>query len=111
MTRLTDTFAALADETRFAIVERLLEAGARSAGELADVAPISAPAISRHLKVLREAGVIDQRVQGSRRIYSANPAAIRAISDWTVSHRTFWEGGLERLAKALKEEETDNGNA
>ena len=102
MNSLPATFAALADDTRFAIVERLMRDGARTAGELADVAPISAPAISRHLKVLREAGVIDQKVEGPRRIYSVRPGAIRAISDWTIDHRRFWEGSLDRLEKALR---------
>lgn len=102
MERLPATFAALSDETRFAIVERLLRAGPSTAGELGDVAPISAPAISRHLKVLREAGVIRQRVDGTKRIYSADPAAIRAISEWTISHRAFWEGSLDRLEQVLK---------
>ena len=102
MTGLPDTFAALADETRFAIVERLLSNGACTAGELSDVAPISAPAISRHLKVLREAGVILQKVEGPKRIYTANPVAIRTISDWTISHRDFWQGSLDRLEQALK---------
>ena len=111
MTYLPDAFAALADETRFSIVERLLANGAATAGELGEVAPISAPAISRHLKVLRNAGVIEQRVEGSRRIYSANPAALRAISDWTISHRTFWESSLDRLEQVLKSREDEDGNA
>ncbi len=101
MTDLPDTFAALADETRLAILERLLARGACTAGELGEVAPISAPAISRHLKVLRQAGVITQRVDGPKRIYSANPAALQAISDWTLSHRAFWESSLDRLERAL----------
>ncbi|MFD0982352.1 ArsR/SmtB family transcription factor [Tropicimonas aquimaris] len=105
MKPLPETFAALADDTRFAIVERLLTEGTRTAGELSEVAPISAPAISRHLKVLREAGVIDQRVQGTKRIYSVNPEALRAISAWTISHRAFWEGSLDRLEQALQSKE------
>ncbi|PRY24181.1 ArsR family transcriptional regulator [Aliiruegeria haliotis] len=107
MTSLPATFAALSDATRFAIVERLMATGARTAGELADVAPISAPAISRHLRVLREAGVIEQRIEGPKRIYSVRPQAIRAISDWTMDHRTFWEGSLDRLARALENRELD----
>ena len=102
MTNLPKTFAALSDETRFAIVERLLNDGAQSAGDLTDVAPISAPAVSRHLKVLREAGVIDQRIDGQRRIYSVRPEVMQAISGWVIGHREFWEGSLDRLEKALK---------
>ena len=107
MTGLPETFAALSDETRFAIVERLMRDGARTAGDLADVAPISAPAISRHLKVLRKAGLVDRKVHGAKRIYFVRPEAIRAISDWTMDHRSFWEGGLDRLEQALNGLEDD----
>lgn len=98
---LTDTFSALGDPTRFAIVERLLTKGELSAGDIQDVAAISAPAISRHLKVLREAGVIDQRIDRQRRMYSVRPDAVRAISAWTITHREFWEASLDRLEAAL----------
>ncbi|WP_372602951.1 ArsR/SmtB family transcription factor [Actibacterium sp.] len=101
MMDLPKTFAALSDATRFAIVEKLLTDGAQPAGDLAQVSDISAPAISRHLKVLREAGVISQTVQGQHRIYAVRPEAMQAISGWTISHRRFWEGSLNRLAAAL----------
>lgn len=101
MTDLPRTFAALSDRTRFAIVERLLADGAQPAGALARVADISAPAISRHLRVLREAGIVTQRVEGQRRIYAVEPGALKAISDWMMDHRAFWEGSLDRLAAAL----------
>ena len=65
MTKLVRSFAALGDATRMAIVERLLDKGAQSAGELLDVAEVSPPAISRHLKVLREAGVITRQSTGN----------------------------------------------
>ena len=82
MTQLTETFAALADTTRLAMVERLMRDGELPAGDLSGRAPISAPAISRHLKVLRNAGVVAQRIDGNRRLYSVRPEALRAISDW-----------------------------
>lgn len=90
MTRLVPTFAALGDPTRFAIVERLLNLGDLSAGQLQDVAEISAPAISRHLKVLRQAGLIRQTVDKQRRIYAVNPQAIALIVEWTAQHREIW---------------------
>ncbi|MCU9849491.1 metalloregulator ArsR/SmtB family transcription factor [Defluviimonas sp. WL0024] len=102
MTRLPDLFAALADPTRFAIVERLLAEGEQSAGELADIADITAPAISRHLKVLREAGVVTQRIDGQRRIYAVTPEPLQAISAWAIAHRDFWEGSLDRLEAAIR---------
>ena len=79
MTELVSTFAALGDPVRFAIAQRLLQEGALPAGALQDVAEISPPAISRHLKVLREAGVITQTVDGTRRIYAINPDAVQDI--------------------------------
>ncbi|MGB5559661.1 MAG: metalloregulator ArsR/SmtB family transcription factor [Paracoccaceae bacterium] len=105
MSDLTTHFAALGDPVRFAIVERLLSTGEQSAGELLDVADVSAPAISRHLKVLREAGLITRRIDAQRRIYSVEPSAIGMIGAWTMSHRDFWEAGLDRLAAALDNEE------
>jgi DNA-binding transcriptional ArsR family regulator len=104
MHQISDTFAALGDATRFAIVERLLTLGELPAGALLDVANISAPAISRHLKVLREAGVVSQRVDKQRRLYSVRPVAVQAIGTWTMSHRAFWQGSLDRLEAALLNE-------
>lgn len=102
--QLHQTFSALGDATRFAIVERLLNQGELSAGDLQDAADISAPAISRHLKVLRNAGVIDQRVDRQRRMYSVRPAAVQAIHGWVIDHRKFWENSLDRLEQALMQE-------
>ncbi len=102
MTTLPQTFSALGDETRFAIVERLLREGETSAGDLQQVADISAPAISRHLKVLRQAGVIGQRIDRQRRMYSVRPEAVQAINAWVEYHRKFWERSLDRLERALE---------
>ncbi len=99
-----DTFAALGDATRFAIVEKLLKEGELAAGNLQDVGPISPPAISRHLKVLREAGIIEQRIDKQRRMYSVRPQAVRSIGEWTMTYREFWQTSLERLEAALLQE-------
>ena len=101
MSDLSKTFSALADPTRLSMVETLMERGELPAGELSAQAPISAPAISRHLKVLREAGIIRQRAEGTHRFYSVRPEAMRAISDWTIDHRAFWAGSLDRLDSLL----------
>jgi len=98
---LAPQFAALGDPTRLAIIERLMAEGPQPAGALQDVAKISAPAISRHLKVLRAAGLVQQQVDAQRRIYSVDPQAIRAIGTWTITRRDFWEGSLDRLAILL----------
>ena len=104
MTILAIQFAALGDSTRLAIIERLLANGEQSAGDLQDVADVSAPAISRHLKVLRDAGLINRRIDAQRRIYRVDPHAMEAIGKWTLNHREFWDASLDRLATALDEE-------
>ncbi len=105
---LPSTFAALGDTIRFAIVERLLESGELSAGELLDVAEVSAPAISRHLKVLREAGIVSQKVVGQKRIYAVRPVAVAEINDWMMTYQEFWAGSLDRLAAALEKDLSDD---
>ena len=101
--QLANTFAALGNPTRLAIVERLLREGELSAGELVAGETMSPPAISHHFKVLRDAGIVNQRVDRQRRLYSVRPEAVRVIGTWSLSYRQFWEGSLERLDAALKE--------
>ena len=105
MKNIATTFAALSDQTRLAVVERLMQQGELAAGDLVAHANMTAPAVSRHLKVLREAGIIQQRVDGTKRYYSVQPEALKAISDWTISHRVFWEAGLDRLDALLAQDE------
>lgn len=105
MNELTQTFAALSDQTRFAVVERLIAHGELPAGALVESAQMSAPAMSRHLKVLREAGLVHQRVDGTKRLYSVRPEALKALADWAWTHRSFWEAGLDRLDAMLALEE------
>ena len=102
-----DTFAALGDATRFAIVEKLLAEGELPAGNLQNVGTLSPPAISRHLKVLREAGIVEQRVDKQRRMYSVRPQAVRAIGEWVMTYQEFWQSSLDRLEAALLQEGND----
>lgn len=102
MTDILNTFAALSDATRFSIVEQLMDSGELPAGDLIDGKGMSGAAISRHLKVLRTAGLVNQRVQGTQRIYSIRPEGLRAIAEWTISKRQFWEGSLDRLGDILE---------
>ncbi len=104
MITMSNTFAALGDATRFAIVERLLNEGELPVGELQNVGTMSAPAISRHLKVLREAGVLQRRGDKQRRMYSVRPEAVQAINDWSMTYREFWQKSLDRLGAALLQE-------
>lgn len=98
---LSQTFAALGDPTRFAIIERLLQSGEMPVHELLDAGNVSPPAVSRHLKVLREAGLVRQRTLGQKRLYSVQPDALGAIGKWTMTYRAFWDGSLDRLEAAL----------
>lgn len=108
MPGLHSTFSALGDATRFAIVERLLKEGELSAGHLQQGLKVSPPAVSRHLKVLHQAGVIERRIDKQRRLYSIRPKALQAISDWTISHQEFWQASLDRLEIALTKETQEN---
>lgn len=104
MTRQLDAvFSALADPTRRAIVARLAS-GEAQVGELAAPFQISAPAVSKHLKVLERAGLIARRVDAQRRVISLNPEALKLASRWVDQYRSFWEGSLERLETLLAEE-------
>src|SRR5690554_6953990 len=82
--------AALADPTRRAVFERVVEAP-RAVGELAAGLPVSRPAVSQHLKVLKDAGLVSEEPQGTRRIYRLNPAALVALRDQLD---TFWSRAL-----------------
>ena len=101
---LPTVFAALADPTRLAIVERLLSEGERTAGEIARPFAISKPAISKHLRVLEAAGLIERRVERQWRPCRVRPDAIRAVNDWVERYRAFWEGSFDRLDKMLADE-------
>lgn len=103
MQSLPDTFAALGNSTRFAIVERLLKEGELAAGEFLGIDDVSPPAISRHFKVLREAGIIVQRVDKQRRMYSVCPEAVMGINDWAMSYRQFWARSLDGLRQLVEE--------
>jgi len=103
---LDTVFNALSDPTRRAILSRLA-AGEAQVGEIATRFPISAPAISRHLKVLEEAGLVTRRVEAQRRIIALNPEALRLASRWVDQYRRFWEASLDRL-EALLANETES---
>ena len=87
---------ALADPTRRELVA-LLAAGELAAGELADRFPVSRPAISRHLRVLREAGLVRARVDGKRRLYALDPRPLRELDEWLEPYRAQWRNRLDAL--------------
>ena len=91
-----EALAALADPTRRELL-RLLVAGERSAGELAAPFPVSRPAVSRHLRVLREAGLVRARTDGKRRLYALDPRPLRELDDWLEPYRDLWARRLDAL--------------
>jgi DNA-binding transcriptional ArsR family regulator len=99
---LSAAFAALADPTRRAILARLAQ-GHTHVGELAQPFAISAPAISRHLKVLQEAGLIEREVDARWRICHLRPEGLQAAHDWLAQYRAYWEASLDRLAALLEQ--------
>lgn len=102
-------FSALSDPTRFAIVEQLLEKGDQTAGSLAEPFNISKPAISRHLKVLEDAGVIERRIDRQFRSFRVRPQSMRSLDDWISRHRKFWQTSFDRLEKVLTENNDKEG--
>jgi DNA-binding transcriptional ArsR family regulator len=87
---------ALADESRRTVLEILRDHPA-SAGQLAEAIPIARPGVSRHLRVLREAGLIDVRREAQRRIYSLRPEALMDVDAWLSDYRALWQSRLDAL--------------
>jgi DNA-binding transcriptional ArsR family regulator len=101
-------FAALADPVRVEIVE-LLAGGERSAGAIAARFPVSGPAVSRHLRVLRQAGIVRCRAEAQKRIYSLNPEPIAELEGWSAELLSEWRSRFEALGQYLDEAATKNG--
>lgn len=100
MTTLDQSFAALADPTRRAIVARLAK-GEATVQDLARPFSISQPAISRHLKVLEEAGLIETRIDGTARPRRLKLDAVEMLWDWLGQYRALWEVQFQRLDAVL----------
>ena len=101
MMNLDRTFAALSDPTRRAILARLA-LGEATAGELAEPFAISQPAISRHLRVLESATLIERTRDGQHRRCSLLPLALKDANDWLSFYSRFWNEGFDRLDEHLK---------
>jgi DNA-binding transcriptional ArsR family regulator len=95
--RLDTIFGALADPTRRAIVERLLAKGELTVGDIAAPFRISGPAISRHLRVLEDAGLIERRIERQWRMIRLQPAALDVVESWLTRQRRHWNAALDRL--------------
>ncbi|MCK5324781.1 MAG: winged helix-turn-helix transcriptional regulator [Woeseiaceae bacterium] len=97
-----DAFVALADPTRRQIIQSLA-AGETAFGDIAEQFEMSRPAVSQHLKVLREAGLVAFRKDAQRRIYRLETDGLRELDEWLEKVRTFWGGRLDDLEQALNE--------
>jgi DNA-binding transcriptional ArsR family regulator len=93
-------FQTLADPTRFRIVEALAS-GEQAVGDLVRAVDIDQSGVSRHLRILGEAGFVTMRPDGARRLYSLRSEPFRAIDDWVGSYRKLWESRLDRFDAAL----------
>ena len=100
---MTNAFAALAEPMRQAIVERLAERP-MSVGELAERLPVSRPAVSQHLKVLKAAALVSDEARGTRRVYRIDPAGLGAIRQWLDRH---WERALAAYVEQVEREEKE----
>ncbi|MDH5454920.1 MAG: metalloregulator ArsR/SmtB family transcription factor [Gammaproteobacteria bacterium] len=99
-----DTFTALADPTRRQIIESLA-AGETSFGDLASRFEMSRPAVSQHLKVLRDAGMVTSRADAQRRIYRLSAEGFKEVEAWLNRVREFWSPRLDKLERLLIEED------
>jgi DNA-binding transcriptional ArsR family regulator len=99
---MAPAFAALAEPHRRQILELLLEAE-RPVGELAQATTLSQPATSKHLRVLREAGLVDVRTDAQRRIYRVRADPLQALDEWLEPYRRLWASRLDALERHLNE--------
>jgi DNA-binding transcriptional ArsR family regulator len=96
-------FSALADPTRRAVLD-LLRLGSLPAGVIARAFPVSRPAISKHLRLLRRAHLVRERREGRRRLYQLNPEPLRAVDSWLEHYRSFWQMSLADLKTFVEAE-------
>jgi DNA-binding transcriptional ArsR family regulator len=98
---VTATFEVLAEESRRRILDLLVD-GERPVGDLVGILSLSQPAVSKHLKVLREAGLVESRTDAQRRIYRVRPEPLREVDEWLAPYRTRWANPLSALERHLE---------
>jgi DNA-binding transcriptional ArsR family regulator len=99
---MIETLQALAEPNRFQIVE-LLRDGPRPVGDMVDRLGLRQPQVSKHLRVLSDAGLVDVRVDAQRRIYALRPATLKELEAWIERYRRIWEVNFRRLDAVLDE--------
>jgi DNA-binding transcriptional ArsR family regulator len=103
LTRSSNRFGAIADPIRRAILDALRE-GERSAGEIAAHFPVSRPAVSRHVRILKRAGLIHERRDRRSRIYSLDGRGLAEVDAWLAPYRLFWSARLQDLRQFIENE-------
>jgi DNA-binding transcriptional ArsR family regulator len=98
-------FQALADPTRRAVLD-LLRRGSQPAGQIAQAFPVSRPAISKHLRLLRRAHLVREQREGRHRVYHLNPGPLKAVDSWLEKYRAFWQANLSSLKTFVEAEYT-----
>ena len=101
---MTNTFEVVAEPARRAILDLLIE-GARPVGELVEETGLSQPNTSRHLRVLRDAGLVTSKPDGQRRLYELRPEGLSELERWLAPYRRLWRGSLDALERHLDEGE------
>ncbi|MCX4770100.1 metalloregulator ArsR/SmtB family transcription factor [Streptomyces sp. NBC_01260] len=101
-TPASDVIAVLAEPHRRRILD-LLKDGERPVGELVDELGLTQPAVSKHLRTLRDAGLVEARVDAQRRLYRIRPEPLAELDAWLASYRTLWSASLDRLDRHLEE--------
>ena len=105
-----DVFQTLADPTRRRIVETLLQ-GEQQVGDVVEKAGIHQSGVSRHLRILHEAGFVSVRPDGQRRLYALRPEPFRELGDWLAPYRRLWEERLDRFERALSKKQEQGRRA
>ena len=103
---MTDTFSALADPTRRSIIQLLANSGQLSATDISDNFSVTPPAISQHLKVLREAELVVAQKSGQQRLYQINPNAMQELEEWCKKTRECWVQRFDALDSLLNVEKS-----
>jgi DNA-binding transcriptional ArsR family regulator len=99
---MVETFAALAEPNRFRIVE-LLRAGPRPVTDIGDRLQLNQPQVSKHLRVLRAAGLVDVEPRAQQRLYELRPQPLRRLHDWLERYRALWDARFEEMDRLIDE--------
>jgi DNA-binding transcriptional ArsR family regulator len=107
-TATADVFAAIADPTRRDLLLRLAREGEKSVSELLEPFSISQPAVSKHLRILRQARLVSSRKEGRIRVYAIEASKLREVHDWVTHFEKYWDEKLDALGRYLDKRQRKN---